>query len=604
MKIFLKAFKLKELFHSLGIKPVNFIIPIFLSLIASLFEGISVGVLIPMVNGIISMNFSFVKELSVFRAIANILPKLSEISNTAIFVSLLGIIFSAAVLKNILQYVSVVMVSYQVRKFSSSIRKNIFKHYLSFGKMFFDCNNLGYLYNVVINYTSVVTEQVKVIRLLFNALFMLVVYIVIMLIISWKLTLLVAILLPLLNRISRLVIQRIKKTSESYEVSLGEISKKISNTLSCMPLVKLYAHEKKEYEHFSRMSEQIQKSEFSLDKKYNLIQPIQEIFFLIAILLLVSAIAFIFVKQRSGEIAGFLLFFFLLRRAQNSFLTFSNFLASLATVGGPIKAISKMLNREEKFMIADGKKEFAGLKSNIEFKHLSFSYLKERPILKDISFPVEKGKVTAIVGPTGAGKTTLINLILRFYDCSPSTIMIDGEDIRDLTFKSLMSHIALVSQDTLLFNDTIKNNIIYGLTEEISAQVLTDVIKKARLYDFITDLRAGLDTYIGDKGISLSGGERQRVSIARALLKGSEILILDEATSSLDTKTERLIQEAINEAIKDRTAIVIAHRLSTIKNADKIVFIEDGKVIEEGALDELLQKKGRFYESWQEQKFY
>jgi ABC-type multidrug transport system fused ATPase/permease subunit len=163
---------------------------------------------------------------------------------------------------------------------------------------------------------------------------------------------------------------------------------------------------------------------------------------------------------------------------------------------------------------------------------------------------------------------------------------------------------ALVSQDALLFNDSIRSNITYGLDQEISDQTLMEVIKKARLHDFITSLQDGLNAYIGDKGIKLSGGERQRVAIARALLKGAEILILDEATSSLDTKTEKLIQEAINEAIKERTAIVIAHRLSTIKNADKIIFIEDGKIVEDGGLEELLQKKGRFYESWQEQKFY
>lgn len=599
-----KKIRLKELFGSLGIKPVNFIIPILLSLAASLFEGISMGALVPMLNGIINMDFDFVKELFVFKAAADVLPKLSGISSTHIFILLLSVIFSAAVLKNILQYVSMTMISYQVRKASNITRRNIFEHYLNFGKMFFDRNNLGYLYNVLVNYTSMITAQIKNIRFLLNELFMLSIYLIIMFVISWRLTLIICVLFPPLNYISKWFIKRIKKVSMSYEVSLGEISKKISNILSCMSLVKLYAYEKKEYKHFSFMSEEIQKVEFSLDRKSNLIRPMQEIFFLSAILLLVSAIAFIFVKQKSGEIAGFLVFFFILRRAQNSFLTFGSITASLATVGGPIKAISKMLDKEGKFIVTDGKKEFTGLKNDIKFKHLSFAYLKENPILKDISFSIGKGEITAIVGPTGVGKTTLINLILRFYDCPPSTIMIDGDDIRDFTFNSLRVHMALVSQDTLLFNDTIKNNMIYGLDREVSGRELTDVIKKARLCDFIASLKDGLDTYVGDKGVILSGGEKQRVSIARALLKGSEILILDEATSSLDTKTERLIQEAINEAVKDRTAIVIAHRLSTIKNADKIVFIDGGRVMEEGALDELLRKKGRFYEAWQEQKFY
>jgi len=604
MKIFSKIGKLKNFLNSLDVKSASFIAPAILSLGASLFEGVSVAALIPMLNGLVSMNFDFVKGSRLFKIAAGIIPQFHGISNTAVFLLLLGIIFSSAVLKNILQYLSSVLVLYQLRKSSDSLRKNIFTRYLSFGKMFFDRNNAGYLYAVLVSYTSLAINNLTLICAVFSASFMLIIYTAILFAISWKVTLVVGSLFPVLNYLSKLIIRKIKTTSESYEASLAEISKKISNILSCIPLVKLYTFEKKEYEHFSEMSGQIRKFEFSLDKKYNLIGPMQEIFFLSAILLLASAIAFIFKAQKSGEISSFLVYFLVLKRMQVSFLSFGNFAASLATMEGPVRAISKMLDREEKFIIADGKNEFTGLKKRIEFKHLNFSYSRERPILKDVTMSVEKNKTTAIVGPTGAGKTTLINLILRFYDCPPSAIMIDGIDINDFTVRSLRSSMALVSQDILLFNDTLRNNMTYGLSGTISNEALMDAIKKARLYDFITDLRHGLNTYIGDKGVKLSGGEKQRVSIARALLKGSEILILDEATSSLDTKTERLIQEAINEAIKERTAIVIAHRLSTIKNADKIVFMDDGKIMEEGTLDELLRKKGRLYESWQEQKFY
>ena len=217
---------------------------------------------------------------------------------------------------------------------------------------------------------------------------------------------------------------------------------------------------------------------------------------------------------------------------------------------------------------------------------------------------MEKGKTVAIVGPTGAGKTTIINLLMRFYDCPSSAIFIDGEDIRSFTLQSLRAHIALVSQEVFLFNDTIKNNMIYGLDREVGNDELIEVAKKARLYDFIARMPQGFDTEVGDRGIKLSGGEKQRLSLARALLKGSEILILDEATSSLDSKTEQLIQQAINEAIKNRTSIVIAHRLSTIKNADKIIVLDNGSVTETGTLDELLERKGQFYELWEAQKFY
>ncbi|MEI6863153.1 MAG: ATPase, T2SS/T4P/T4SS family [Candidatus Omnitrophota bacterium] len=211
--------------------------------------------------------------------------------------------------------------------------------------------------------------------------------------------------------------------------------------------------------------------------------------------------------------------------------------------------------------------------------------------------------IILVVGPTGSGKTTLISLIMRFYDCPKGAILLDGEDVREFTVKSVRRHIALVSQETLLFNDSIRNNLSFGLDREVSDDELIVVAKKARIYDLIASLPDGIDTEVGDRGIKLSGGEKQRVAIARALLKGSSILILDEATSSLDSKTESLIQDAVDSAIQNKTAIIIAHRLSTIKNADKIVVVEGGRVVEEGGLVELLEKKGKFYGYWQAQKF-
>jgi len=265
--------------------------------------------------------------------------------------------------------------------------------------------------------------------------------------------------------------------------------------------------------------------------------------------------------------------------------------------------LREILSNEDKFFVKGGTKEFKGLKEKIEIKNLTFSYVTGLPILNNASFSIEKGKMTAIVGPTGSGKTTIISLLIRFYEIPKSTIVIDGIDIKDFTLESLRKHMALVSQETLLFNDSLRKNIIYGLKRNVSEKELIEATKKARLYEFIKKLPEGFETTIGDRGVKLSGGEKQRLSIARALLKKVEILMLDEATSSLDSITEKMIQESIDEAVKGRTSIVIAHRLSTIKNADKIVFIENGEVIEQGKIKELLDKKGKFYEHWMQQKF-
>jgi len=596
--------KLKDFMRRIEIQPARFVFATFLSLLAALCEGISVGMLLPMAKGIINMDFGFVKENAIFRSVMLWIPQLFELSNRNIFIILLGIIFVSAVLKNILDYYSALVLARQIRKASNGLMRLIFVRYLTFGKQFFDRTNIGYLHSVLLGFSMAVTGQFMQFERLLSFLFMLIVYLIIMLKISWQLTLLVVVFFPILYYALQWLINKIKSTSIVYSESWGKLNGSISNILSCIPLVKLYSAEEREKGRFSYLSNDIERLLFSLDKKRNLALPLQEIIILTAILFLVSARSLMALKGKVIEIGSFMVYFYLLKRILTTFSHLNELRASLATVAGPMEAISEILDDKDKFFVLEGDKEFPGIKSKIDFNHLSFCYFKGLCVLNDLTFSIEKGKTTAIVGPTGAGKTTIISLLLRFYDSPPSSILIDGQDIRDLTSKSLRSHISLVSQDILLFNDTLRNNIVYGLDRKISEEELVDIAKKARLYDFIITLPDKFDTLIGDRGVKLSGGEKQRVAIARALLKGAEIVILDEATSSLDSKTERLIQEAINEAIKDRTAIVIAHRLSTIKNADKIIVIEEGRLIEEGTLNELLEKKGKFYEYWQEQKFY
>ena len=596
--------RLSRLIKKISINPSHLILASSLALIAAAFEGIGIWALIPMTRGVLSMDFGFINAAPLFKKIAIGLVPSVIFSNKIIFTLLLGVIFISMVSKYAVEYFSVLIVAKEVRRSSNNLMKLIFKRYLSFGKMFFDKKNAGYLHNVLLNFTTTIASQLGVLQTVLSNLFLLCIYLILMFRISWKLSLFAMILFPVLHYSVKWLVKKLEKSSISLAESYNDISSNISNILSCIPLVKLYTDEEKEEKRFNRMGDRTEKILFSLDKKKSLMNPLQEIIVLVAMLVLVIVMAIIVLKQKALELSSFLVFFYILRRAQRSFGIFNEFAASMAMIKGPILEVLDIFDDTDKFFIPEGDKEFPGLKMSIEFNSLDFSYRKDSRTLNGITFTVKKGTTTAIVGPTGAGKTTIINLLLRFYDAPSGEITIDGNDIRDFTLKSLRAHMVLVSQDVLLFNDTIRNNIIYGLKEKVLGEKLTGVAKKARLYDFIMTLPSRFDTYIGDRGILLSGGEKQRVAIARALLKGAEILILDEATSSLDTKTEKLIQEAIDEAVKDRTAIVIAHRLSTIKNADKIVVIEEGRLVEEGKLSELLDKKGKFYEYWQEQKFY
>ena len=602
-RLFSNLISLQEFLHKFDVKLTYFILPVILSFVAAFLEGVSAGLLVPLAKGVIAMDFSFAREAPILKTVLLQFSHFFKITNSFIFILLVIFVFSAVLLKNIFQYATSLAMGYQVRNFSHNMRRKIFNRYLSFGKTFFDRNSEGYLHNLLMDFTNIVSQKLIELNSALNNCFMLIVYVILMLLISYKLTLLLILISPIFYYVVGKIIEKIKFTSRFYASSRGNLSKKISNILSIIPLVKAYTNEKEEEKEFEGISKEVASLEFSMDKKYNLITPLQEIIILILMLLLISAVAFIVVKKKES-LAGFLVFFYIMKRATVAFGVLSNFRAQLSVISGPLAEISKVFDNKDKFFVPEGKRQFESLQRSINFSNLPFSYIKDVQVLKDVTFSIEKGKITAIVGPTGAGKSTIINLILRFYDCAPVSIFMDDVDIREFTFDSLRAHMALVSQDILLFNDSIRKNIVYGLDRNISEEALTEIMKKARLFDFVMNLPEGLNTLIGDRGVKLSGGEKQRVAIARALLKGSEILFLDEATSALDTKTELLIQQAIEEAIRGRTVIVVAHRLSTIKNADKIIVIEQGRLVEQGNLNELLDKKGKFYQYWIEQKFY
>ena len=260
--------------------------------------------------------------------------------------------------------------------------------------------------------------------------------------------------------------------------------------------------------------------------------------------------------------------------------------------------IFEVMDTEEKIKDRPGAIGVDGFGGSIVYDQVSFRYNPEEPVLENISFEVRKGEIVALVGPSGAGKSTLFDLLPRYYDPQVGSIRIDGHDIRDLTVNSLRGLMGIVTQETYLFNDTIRNNIAYGLNG-VPDEKVREAARMANADDFITEFQEGYSTVVGNRGVKLSGGQRQRVSIARALLKNPQILIFDEATSSLDTESEILVQEAIDHLIKGRTTLVIAHRLSTIKNADRIMVLDSGRMVQSGSHKDLMAQGGlyrRLYE--------
>jgi len=597
---------LSKIFNIMGLKYWHIALPLILSMVTVFFGGISLGLLVPLARGVTSGDYTFLNSIPVLKHITSMfdLGMFKFLTpNRSMFLILAALIFVSTLLKYLIDYGNSAFVNYWNRIFDNRASRFVFNRFLSFGKLYFDRVSQGYV-SKVMEYSRNVLGLVGLAHTVVREVFDILIHFAIMVFISWKLTLYSIILFPILHFLIKGIAKKINKLAvQNTETEIG-ISKSVFNILSCMPLIKIYSKEELMNRTYGEHLERLRRIRFKSDIFNNMANPLNQIIVLGALLSMVAFVALIVARDKAANLASFLAFFYIARDVMPKFGIFNNARIALGKLKPPIREVAKVLQDDDKVFIDEGSRQFEGLKTGIVVKHLIFSYIGERQVLRDINLTIEKGKMTALVGPTGSGKTTIANVVMRLYNYSSGSIKIDGVDIREFQIKSVREHISMVPQDTFLLNDSLRNNIAFGVDADPGEKQIMDVVKKARLYDFIMNLPEKLDTEIGDRGIRLSGGEKQRVSIARALLRNTEILILDEATSSLDTHTERLIQQSIEEATKGKTTIVIAHRLSTIRNADKIIVVEDGKIAEEGPLKELLAKKGRFYRYWEEQKFY
>ncbi|MCL4130679.1 UNVERIFIED_CONTAM: hypothetical protein GTU68_038682 [Idotea baltica] len=305
------------------------------------------------------------------------------------------------------------------------------------------------------------------------------------------------------------------------------------------------------------------------------------------------------------NLSSYLIYTVILKRCVDILQQSGYLYGEVLELGGIVKSINSLFELPTKaYELADGSRKFTGVKDKIKVNGLSFNYASGEEIIHDASFEIGSGEVVALVGPSGSGKSTVAQLLLRLYDSEPGMISIDGFDIQEYSLQDLREKTAYVSQSSNLFDDTLRNNLTYGITRSVTDEELLEAIEKAQLKTFFSSLKEGFETRVGDKGIRISGGEAQRVAIARGILKNVGFLILDEATSALDATTEREIQQAIDLFVENKTVLVIAHRFSTLKNVDKIVAIADGRVVEQGSLAELLDENGLFAELWKAQELF
>lgn len=506
----------------------------------------------------------------------------------------LGLAATFAV-RGISTYVHTVMMSKIGHHIVADIQNHLFSNFMRLDLAFFHKHDSGALLSNVINDVSVMRSSVtNTLTGLGKSLFTLIFLIGLMFYRDWKLTLAAFIVFPLLSVFVIYIGTKLRKLSKNIQSELGSLSGILSQTFRGIRLVKAYRMEDYEIENTKKTVHIVRDLNVKSAQVSSISTPVNEIIvgIIFSAIIIYGGYEVIAGRTSPGQLASFIAAFTLAYEPMKKLAKLNN---SLQMGLGATERVFAMIDETGTINNRENAKDLSTKRPEITFNDVDFSYDGDTDIraLSAITFTAKPDQVTALVGPSGGGKSTIINLIPRFYDVVGGNITIDGQDIRDLTLKSLRDHIALVSQDITIFNDTVAANIGYG-DVNASQESIINAAKSAAAHEFIEDLENGYDTVVGESGIKLSGGQKQRISIARAILRDAPILLLDEATSALDNESEKLVQDALESLQKGRTTLVIAHRLTTVQEADQIIVLDRGHIVEQGTHNDLLSM-GKIY---------
>ena len=479
------------------------------------------------------------------------------------------------------------------------MRFSIFEHLQKLPFSYFDSRPHGKILIRVVNYINTLSDLLSngLINLI-SDLFNVIITLIFMLFIDVKLTLYSLLLLPVLFVMVLFIQGKQRKAYQELSNKQSNLNAYIHESISGIKITQSFAREDENFQIFNEVSEEYRQSFMKAVRVQYLLWPaVQNISVITTCFIYFVGIRQLGVSVTTGTLIAFIGY---INNFWNPVINIGNFYNSLITATAYLERIFETMDVVPEIQDAPHAIELPPIKGTVDFQHVYFRYEEGKNILTDVSFHIEPGQTIALVGPTGAGKTTIINLLSRFYDVNEGAVKIDGYDVRDVTLRSLRKQMGVMLQDTFIFSGTIIENIRYGNLAATEEEVI-QAAKIVRAHDFIKDLKDGYETVVEERGSTLSAGQRQLISFARALLADPKILILDEATSSIDTKTEELLQEGLQQLLKGRTSFIIAHRLSTIKNSDKIFYIDGGRIVEEGSHDQLMAKHALYHHLYQSQ---